>query len=852
MNYKSVILVASCLIFASVQAGLNSPSLVNPSFEDPALAAGGSTGGVTDWYDSVGYTYTADDGAATHPETPYGDNWSEFGQRRWMYQQIGTYDENMDIEISFLMGARSDKGSSPAVVGLLVGGNPALAADLNTQFLVADFGNSTNPLVGIVGATLITTTGEIAPFSGTALATSEQSMTLSTGTGYAAGTPLWLQIYCPITVAGRLLIDNVVVALATNDPSAINPTPNIGAPYVDPMVAMSWGVQNATSPSFDINIGTTSACNEIISGVGTGSVMSYTPPAGLLDYATEYFWRVDVTDGGTEYPGSTWFFTTGGEATDPVPASGLTADRSAGALSWSGDALIASYDVYFGLPGDLQLVDNYVATSVSFSYLGASVGQTPLPAGDYQWRVDTLDGSDILMVTGDVWDVTIPEIEPIVLDDFTTYNDTSEMLANWSAGGGAALVLNDLYGSMQFDYDSQAAPFKSEATLTSVSPQDWAATGMDTFSISLRGLETNDPEPIDITLNDGTVTATASYPQADTTTDIWWNTWFIRLSDFSDQGLDLSHVTSIAIGVGHGSSPGGAGTIYIDDLQLELPGCIAAFWPEGDLNKDCRVTLADVSLLSGDWLLKDFAVSPVTPTAPMLAHYQFNETAGSATAADSSGNGYTAAVDANDLGVIWNGSGHDGGCIELDSSVAVTIPAAVLSGVTDEVTIAMWVSGDPADYPDKVNEFIFAAGGASGDEFDWDNTVWDIAAAGAYGPQWNHYAAVKDTATGVMAIYHNGILIGQTAAASDAMEGSLAGDSILSMARFDAGTTPTVKVDDLRIYGDALSQAEIADLAGGPVVQPIEPIYTEYDLSDDGSISLPDFAAVAQDWLEQE
>ena len=91
-----------------------------------------------------------------------------------------------------------------------------------------------------------------------------------------------------------------------------------------------------------------------------------------------------------------------------------------------------------------------------------------------------------------------------------------------------------------------------------------------------------------------------------------------------------------------------------------------------------------------------------------------------------------------------------------------------------------------------------------------------------------------------MDIYHNGILVGQTASASDAMEGTLAGDSILSMARFDAGTTPTVKVDDLRIYGYALSQAEIADLAGGPVVQPIEPIYTEYDLNDDGSIKSND------------
>jgi len=168
--------------------------------------------------------------------------------------------------------------------------------------------------------------------------------------------------------------DDLIIAVeaASADPFVYSPTPGIDAEYVDPAAPMIWDVQNATSPTFDINIGTTSACNEIISGVSTGSTQNYTPSAGLLNYATEYFWRVDVTDGGPEYPGTVWAFTTGGKATDPVPASGGTVDRSTGVLSFSGDALTSSYDVWFGTVGDLQAVGNYAATSVSFADLAAA------------------------------------------------------------------------------------------------------------------------------------------------------------------------------------------------------------------------------------------------------------------------------------------------------------------------------------------------------------------------------------------------------------------------------------------------------------------------------------------------
>ncbi|MCK4999018.1 MAG: hypothetical protein KAS23_05770 [Anaerohalosphaera sp.] len=310
---KKILCVVVLLAMAAcVQAGLNSPVLVNPSFEDPELADAANSNDINDWFDGVGYTYTQDDANASHPETPYGDNWSEFGQRRWMYQQVGTYDANMDIEISFLMGARSDKGPSPVVVGLLVGGNPALAADLNTQFYVADFGNSSNPLVGIVGASLIETSGEIAPFSGTALATSEQTITLSTGTGYTVGDPLWLQIYCPLTAKGRLLVDNIIVQLPT---AAVLDGPANNEPRAEIDSELKWNAPPIGVVDHYVLYHRQGDPN--FSDAGTTVVDPATSPytgLGTMPYNTQYYWRVDVVDDGAEtITGNAWTFTTAPE-----------------------------------------------------------------------------------------------------------------------------------------------------------------------------------------------------------------------------------------------------------------------------------------------------------------------------------------------------------------------------------------------------------------------------------------------------------------------------------------------------------------------------------------------------------
>jgi len=53
-----------------------------------------------------------------------------------------------------------------------------------------------------------------------------------------------------------------------------------------------------------------------------------------------------------------------------------------------------------------------------------------------------------------------------------------------------------------------------------------------------------------------------------------WTEWRIPLQAFADQGINLSDVDSIAVGLGTGAgvaASGGTGTIFFDDIRLYRP-----------------------------------------------------------------------------------------------------------------------------------------------------------------------------------------------------------------------------------------------------------------------------------------
>jgi hypothetical protein len=69
-----------------------------------------------------------------------------------------------------------------------------------------------------------------------------------------------------------------------------------------------------------------------------------------------------------------------------------------------------------------------------------------------------------------------------------------------------------------------------------------------------------------VTLNGN---ARVDHDDPDATQKSSWTEWSIDLQTFADQGVNLSNVSSITLGLS--SVTGGTGTIFFDDIRLHPP-----------------------------------------------------------------------------------------------------------------------------------------------------------------------------------------------------------------------------------------------------------------------------------------
>jgi hypothetical protein len=119
--------------------------------------------------------------------------------------------------------------------------------------------------------------------------------------------------------------------------------------------------------------------------------------------------------------------------------------------------------------------------------------------------------------------------------------------------------------SMPMSYDNSAAS-KSEATLSLTLNHDWTVNNVDTLTIWFRGNSANATETLYVILN-GSARIDNDDPDVATTTS--WTPWNIPLQVFADQGVNLTNVNSITLGLS--SVTGGTGTMYFDDIRLYPP-----------------------------------------------------------------------------------------------------------------------------------------------------------------------------------------------------------------------------------------------------------------------------------------
>ncbi|MHC4440098.1 MAG: hypothetical protein ACYS3S_22320, partial [Planctomycetota bacterium] len=89
------------------------------------------------------------------------------------------------------------------------------------------------------------------------------------------------------------------------------------------------------------------------------------------------------------------------------------------------------------------------------------------------------------------------------------------------------------------------------------------------------GIKSNDPEPLYAAVSNSTgAPAIVVHDDPVAATIDTWTEWVIPLSAFADQGIVLTDIDKIVIGLGTQGNmtiPGGSGKIYIDDIRLYQP-----------------------------------------------------------------------------------------------------------------------------------------------------------------------------------------------------------------------------------------------------------------------------------------
>jgi hypothetical protein len=299
--------------------------------------------------------------------------------------------------------------------------------------------------------------------------------------------------------------------------------------------------------------------------------------------AKTYYWRVDEFDIVDTHKGDVWSFITEGAAANPTPANGAVDVSQTATLGWTPGVFGASHEIYFGTDADsLELKGSGNLGSESYDPGQLEWNTT------YYWRIDEANNANADSPwTGPLWSFSTANF--LVVDDFESYNDLESTdpasnrifniwldgfdnpAINGSVVGNAnppfaeqTIIHGDLQ-SMPMSYDNAVG--KSEATLTLTSNRDWTFRGINTLTIWFRGAAGNAAENLYVALNGSAV---VNHDNPNAAQVISWTEWNIDLQDFADQGVNLTNVNSITLGLGDRSNPvaGGAGMMYFDDIRL--------------------------------------------------------------------------------------------------------------------------------------------------------------------------------------------------------------------------------------------------------------------------------------------
>ncbi|UCD49112.1 MAG: discoidin domain-containing protein [Phycisphaerales bacterium] len=463
-------------------------------------------------------------------------------------------------------------------------------------------------------------------------------------------------------------------------------------------------------------------------------------------------------------------------AREPQPADEAADVSVDTALNWRAGREAAAHEVYLGTdPNALALADTV-----------ETPGYTPGPldlATTYSWRIDEVNEAEaIASWPGSLWSFSTQEY--IVVDDFESYddednriydtwldgwvNETGSTVGHLEAPFAETVIVRSGSQSMPLFYDNAGvATAEAEFDLA----QDWTASGIQSLSLYFRGAADNTGQ-LYVKINGTKVTYDGT--DEDITASMWqpWNI------DLAAVGGNLANVTELVVGI---EGAGATGVVYIDDIRL---------YP----------------------LAPEF-VTPVEPDAAnLVAHYALD---GNAT--DSSGNGR----DGVETGSPTYGAGRDGQAVQLDGvDDHIAIADVGISGAAPR-TISGWAKASQTDIFAWTDVFGFTGPSGNGGHFDIEavgdtgNTTLGYYGLHCYGwerdlipidLEWHHLAATYDGTAATW--YADGRRVGSAEVVLDTPETVNIGK------REDNTNLFPGMVDEVRIYNVALSDGEIAWLAG--------------------------------------
>jgi len=277
-------------------------------------------------------------------------------------------------------------------------------------------------------------------------------------------------------------------------------------------------------------------------------------------------------------------------------------------LKWSAGTVAASHEVYFGTNEDA--VRN--ATKTSPEYKGPKAlgdenyapGQLEL-ATTYYWQIEEVNSvNPDSPWAGNVWSFTTSDY--FVIDDFEDYDAGENQIwfswhdglgygtpgtAGYYAGNGTGAAVGDettlsyteetiVHGGGQsmpvvYDNNKQGYSKYSEVELALSNVRDWTDEGVSKLSLWFYGDPNNSAEPLYVAVSNSTGSPAIVVHDDPSAANIdTWTEWTIPLQTFADQGINLTDVDKIALGMGtrgNITTAGGSGKMIFDDIRLYKP-----------------------------------------------------------------------------------------------------------------------------------------------------------------------------------------------------------------------------------------------------------------------------------------